>query len=1161
LEIMVEPEGGTGPSFEEDLAYLLLFSEALLDLVPDGVAVLDDRLRVRNANRAFVKLLGLGTIEAARGVCLSDEPLFRATVFEREDRPLGDVLAASFESDIGLTVEVPVPDGVRSAQTWSVRAAPWDTEHPSFRRILLCVRRSDPAARIASPTGVREDAAPHPFTVTGWTQEVLELLPVGVCVLDPSHRVRALNGWLEGVLSRPVSLEDCADRHLFALFPELRSQELTDLLGEARHRPDWVQSPVPVVSASGADLTLDAQVRAFIAGDGEVSEILVIFRDGARASLLEPSEPPPPDAPPPPGGGDAGWEGPPGSGGGGGPGDEYPEPPSGWEPPDEGNVPVRPEDIVAPGNLSRFPHAATSRILIVEADPWTRMVISVSLRQAGFEDLSLAETRAAALETLDPAALALMIVGWDRDPEDARDFCLRVAGTAPGVPILGVTEHGPDEAREFGRGLPLLGFLPGPVLSDDLRQVVAGVLRTPEPAEPSEPVRRPPRTLSLVILGAGKDEVSVLRHLYRVQRIDIRMVWDSDPDAFGISLAKNLGIPTITGGLTLGLESPPDAVVLARDGLEPRLTNLGLDTCPRITRGELELFLVDPESFLGTERGSEPVSGPESSPTMQAAAAPTYTPEPEPPAPLPAREPARETPTPMAVDELVAGAPEMNALLGALDLLMDFERLCARVVEIAIESVDGSSGSLMLVSENGRYLRIAASSGLSEMVVRNTRVPLGEGVAGSVAEQGMPLLLTGALGEDDFFPGKEKRPEIVSALTIPVFADQRIIGVINVNARPAGPPFDEDHLSRLSELGQRVGDALERSRQLRLMRGRTFETSVRAEIESLAATGDDLLSRFRRIASRVVDLLEVDTCVIYLYDVKRRELSMHAVAGISTASMDAVTVPVDTGLAGWVAGNLRPLLLQSAPGFAPGHDVPFALAVPIRYQTEFVGVLSVECTRGAAADEERVPIFEVVASVIGQAIGESRDRVDSERKMTMLSALSELGPAFASTLERGSLARLVTFSATTLLGSDVSTIRLLVPGGTPGATDLGAYELLAAHGASAGPNEPIGELEQRIAREVIATNRTVRESNLREVEIEPFLTRSNVAAALGVPMLTEDRLVGVLMFFRVKDSKGRDVRFRESEIEIGTRLGDYAAAAATRFVFLDRGRTPAEGGA
>lgn len=1117
LTTMVEPDEGTGPSFEEDLAYLLLFSEVLLDLIPDGVAVLDDRLRVRNANRAFVHLLGLGSVEAAKGVRLGDEPLLRTPVSEADEHSLADALQSIFESDVGLTVDRLDVEG--TPEPFTVRAAPWDTEHPQFRRILLCVRRREPEAPLPPPPPVALPGEPalRPFTVAGWTQEVLERLPAGVCVLDPSHQVRGMNRWLGHAFGRPVRPEDSADRHLFALLPELRTPELTGLLAEARTRPDWVSASIPVELASGEAARFRAELRAFADADGEVAEILVILHDDGRASLPELPEAPPPGPPP------AGDPGPPG-------GDRTA--------PDSGDVPVDVGEIVEPANLGRFPPASMRRIQIVEPDPWTRMVISVSLRQAGYGDLGLSESFSTALAGLAPDACALLIVGLDRDAEGARDFCQGAAQIAPHLPVLGVTERGPEEARVFARGLPLLGVLSGPVLSDDLRRVVDRVLRRPEPsAAPSpERPRRPPRPLGLVILGAGEEEVSVLRLLYRVQRIDIRLVWDSDPAAFGISLAKNLGIPTVAGDVTVDLQEKPDAVVLARDGLEPQLETLGLTDRPRITRDDLELFLVDPESYLDTDRtpGPPPPENPH-----RAEARPTYSVATPPPEAAPPVPPASES---------GSAEPEMTTLLGALDLLMDFDRLCGKVVEMALEAVDGVSGSLMLIAANGRELRIAASSGLSDMVVRNTRVPMGEGVAGRVAELGMPLLLSGELGDDDFFRGKEARPEIVSAITVPVVAQDRIIGVVNVNARPGAEPFDEPELARLTDLGRRVGHALERSRQLRRMQGRTFETSVRAELETIAATGDDILTRLRSVAERVVDLLEVDTCSLYLWDAKRGELGLRAVAGMAIASMDAVSVPTGKGLVGWVAAHRRPLLLQSAAGVASGRDVPCALGVPVRHRTELVGVLAVESTTGNAGDEERLPLFEAVASVVGQAVGESHERVNSERKMTMLSALSELGPAFASAAERGSLARLVTFSATTLLGAEVATIRLVVPGEDPGARELSSYEVLAVHGASVGPQDPLGELERRIARDVVLSGRALRESDCPPEELEALLERANVAAALGVPMLVDDRLVGVLMFFRVKDPKGRDVHFGDAEIEIGTRLGDHAAAAAGRFL-------------
>jgi GAF domain-containing protein len=169
--------------------------------------------------------------------------------------------------------------------------------------------------------------------------------------------------------------------------------------------------------------------------------------------------------------------------------------------------------------------------------------------------------------------------------------------------------------------------------------------------------------------------------------------------------------------------------------------------------------------------------------------------------------------------------------------------------------------------------------------------------------------------------------------------------------------------------------------------------------------------------------------------------------------------------------------------------------------------------------------------------------------VTMLSALSELGVAFSAARERRGLGRLVAFTAATVLESDVATVRILRDDVPPGATDVELFELLAAHGASpGGADDPLSELEERVAREVVGRRAGVTDTDLPAREAESLLTRSNVKSLLAIPMLSDDdELLGVVVVYRVADAKGRDSSYGDPEREIAARLGDYAAAAAQRF--------------
>lgn len=1269
--------GGLPPSsggFEESLAYLLVFSEALLDLVPDPVGVLDADLRVRNANEAFAGAFGFPSAQAIRQTSLADHPLLRAPYTGRPEASLAEALrglAEGIEEKLEIQrVEIVGPDGTTAA--WKLRASGWDTEDPAYRRVLVwchpveTVVAPPPAPEPIAEPSLPVDAAPVPppeeiplvrASGNGLSKALLERLPIGACVLDPTLRVRVANRLILDVFGRTLGPDDAEDRHVFSVFPELYDAELLPLLETCRDEGSPIGGTLTVTRPDGSPARFEIEVQPIGGAVDEQRELLLLFHEveGMIPSLATSETQPPisglPTPAQPPVAGTtsptdtqlpfAGTPAPTQS-----PVTEAPAPTE-TQPVAGALVPEAPLEIVDSARLTRWPAATTDRVLLVEADSWTRMTIADSLRGVGLTDLATCDSGAEAWARHDPAFFALTIVGLDAEPDDAQEFCARMTREAARVPVLAITEGSIERARALVGSFPLAGILALSAQSREVGTVAVAIARrgnastappespaspTPErPAAAPKDTSSPANRVDVVILGARESDVAALNLLHRAPGVRVRLVYDSEPDALGLEVAQSLGVPTISGNATLALDPPPAFVVVARKGLESVLERLQLHAVPRVARDEIELFAADPEAFLRTESAatepapaetpksnspapieayveSVPVATPhvpiaepshELTRALDAEMARLSTPPPLPAASEPALAPfatgpaaepsffdlplerspdraaqtsasrtapvdappvvAKESTPPRPPsgewnrasdnDERVGGPLDLVALTGAFDLLFDFDRLCRRGLDLAITSVRGASGSLMLLDEDGRTLRIVAAVGLSDLVVRETRQRVGEGIAGRVADDAEPLLLVGTIG-DERFPVRGERPEIPSAVCAPIMAEGRVLGVLNVNSEPTHEPFDQPEVHRLATWARQVGPAIDRSRQLQQVRGRSFELSVRGAIESIASSGEDLITRLRRVAARATELLNVDSCAIWLHEPKTERLVLRALGGAS-AAMDALSTPLGVGLVGWVAKNRRPLVLRHSPDDPSDIEAlrVACAAVPIRHHTDLVGVLTVESTSGTAMDQTRLALLATVAGVVGEQVGSSRAQASSEHMVTMLSALSELGVAFGAARERRSLGRLVAFTAATVLESDVSTVRLLREGVLPGASDVESYDLLASHGAQpAGPDDPLTELEERVAREVLARRAGVTDADFPAREAASLLTRSNVAALLATPLMSEDdELLGVVVVYRVADTRSRDVPYGEPEREIAARLGDYAAAAAQRF--------------
>ena len=87
---------------------------------------------------------------------------------------------------------------------------------------------------------------------------------------------------------------------------------------------------------------------------------------------------------------------------------------------------------------------------------------------------------------------------------------------------------------------------------------------------------------------------------------------------------------------------------------------------------------------------------------------------------------------------------EVNALYEAglvLSRSHNVNTLLTKIIELALEVIGATVGSVMLLDESGKELVISAAVGVSDEVRKSTRVKLGDSIAGYVAQSGEALLV------------------------------------------------------------------------------------------------------------------------------------------------------------------------------------------------------------------------------------------------------------------------------------------------------------------------------------------------------------------------------------------------------------------------------------
>jgi HD-GYP domain-containing protein (c-di-GMP phosphodiesterase class II)/anti-sigma regulatory factor (Ser/Thr protein kinase) len=157
-----------------------------------------------------------------------------------------------------------------------------------------------------------------------------------------------------------------------------------------------------------------------------------------------------------------------------------------------------------------------------------------------------------------------------------------------------------------------------------------------------------------------------------------------------------------------------------------------------------------------------------------------------------------------------------NDPLGYLSELIsaktDLHELLDLIVRMIAELLSAKIISLMLLDRTRSELFIKVSYGLEEWIVEQARVKVGEGIAGRVAETGKPLLIDNIEKNEVHSAPNNPQYETLSLLSVPLIVNGVVVGVINVNNKISGKPFNQDDLNLLMSFGERISRALERFR-------------------------------------------------------------------------------------------------------------------------------------------------------------------------------------------------------------------------------------------------------------------------------------------------------------------------------------------------------------
>jgi GAF domain-containing protein/anti-sigma regulatory factor (Ser/Thr protein kinase) len=443
-----------------------------------------------------------------------------------------------------------------------------------------------------------------------------------------------------------------------------------------------------------------------------------------------------------------------------------------------------------------------------------------------------------------------------------------------------------------------------------------------------------------------------------------------------------------------------------------------------------------------------------------------------------------------------------------------FDELLEELLRRVSGVLSTDTAAVLLLDEAEGELVARAAKGLEEEVTEGVRIPVGRGFAGRIAAERRTITIPDVDHAEVLNPILREKG-LRSLLGAPLLVEGRVIGVLHVGTLHKRDFTDED--AQLLQLAaDRMAVAIDHARLYESERQavehlRRLESVTEAALSHL--TLDELLEV---LLVRLRDLLATDTAAVLL--VRGDELHTRAALGLDEWQDRGLTVKVGEGFVGRVAGDRRPIAIEDVQGdrvlggALSDSGMASVLGVPLIAADTVIGVLSVGAWKRRRFTREDIDLLVRAADRIATAIENARlygaerlARAQAERSARRLERMESITQvAFHHlSIDEDVLEQLLT-RVREVLDTDTAAVyelddeeQTLVARASKGSEDV-----------ERGVRVPVG---RGFAGLVAERREPVRSADIEDLElVSPLMREQGIVSLVGVPLVVEDRLLGVL---------------------------------------------------
>ncbi|HET7441466.1 MAG TPA: GAF domain-containing protein, partial [Terriglobales bacterium] len=316
--------------------------------------------------------------------------------------------------------------------------------------------------------------------------------------------------------------------------------------------------------------------------------------------------------------------------------------------------------------------------------------------------------------------------------------------------------------------------------------------------------------------------------------------------------------------------------------------------------------------------------------------------------------------------------PLLLEVADVVNTTLDLDTTLGRVAELVRRVIDYEIFAILLLNERAQELRVRFHVGYPKEIAERVRIKVGEGVTGKAAQSRQAVLVDDVREADGYI---DAVPNVRSELAIPLIVKNRVIGVIDIEAREAHY-FTEEHKRLLTLIGSRMAVGIENARlhtrTTRQARTLTLLNEIAQELTSILNL-DQLLKRIADLLRRLIDYQMFS---ILLLDATGQKLQHRFALRFKETVQLKHEIPLGSGIVGAAAESQRAVLVpdvcKDSRYIQLNPETRSELAVPLMYKEKVIGVLDLEHTRRAFFTEDHERTVTTLAAQVAIAIENAR---------------------------------------------------------------------------------------------------------------------------------------------------------------------------------------------